>query len=158
MVLRTKGALAAIFVLGVAAAALSSADGTLTALTTVTLRNLLPARYETLPMKNLLLGAWAVVFALLVWAYTALPREEAILGTFLRFSGYTYGPLLGLFVFSRLWRGGAPRGTFWILLAALAVGIAVEKLLALSLGYAAIVWIAGWSVLFLGVANRAFRA
>lgn len=158
MVQRFTGLLPVIFVLGVVAAALSSADGTLAALTTVTLRNLLPPRYETIRTKNLVLAAWGGLFALLVWAYTALPREEAILGTFLRFSGYTYGPLLGLFVFSRLQRVQAPQGTFWVLLAALVVGIALEWLLALSLGYASIVWIAGWSVGFLWLFSRAFRA
>ncbi|MCS6895996.1 MAG: hypothetical protein NZZ60_07640 [Bacteroidia bacterium] len=146
-----------LFVLGVSAAALSSADGSLTALTTAVLRNLLPRRYETPRMKNLVFLIWTLVFWLLLIGYTALPREKHILGAFLRFSGYTYGPLLGLFIFSRL----TPRGDYpfvkWALPALLGISLGIEGTLGWFSGYVSIFWTAGVTALGLLGLNQVLR-
>lgn len=157
VVAREGYALQVLFVLGVSAAALSSADGSLTALTTAVLRNLLPSRYETPQMKNLVLTLWAVAFWGLMMAYTMLPREGHILGAFLRFSGYTYGPLLGLFVFSRLVRRGEYGWVSWALPTLMGVAIGVEKWFGGFAGYMSILWTGGLTVIGLVVLTLVFR-
>lgn len=152
VVQKEGGGLQVLFVLGVVAAALSSADGTLTALTTATLRNLLPPSYETPRMKNIILLSWAGIFAGLILLYPSLSLHGHILGTFLRYSGYTYGPLLGLFLFSHLFsvKHSASKYIPW-LLPLLGVGaILLEKVLGINMGYATIAWIAG--ICFIGLA------
>lgn len=152
VVQKEGGWIQVLFVLGVVAAALSSADGTLTALTTATLRNLLPPSYETPRMKNIILLSWTGVFVVLILLYPYLSLQGHILGTFLRYSGYTYGPLLGLFLFSRLFsvKPGASKHIPW-LLPLLGIGaIFLEKMLGIDMGYATIAWIAG--VCFVGLA------
>ncbi|MDW8134383.1 MAG: hypothetical protein RMJ66_04885 [Bacteroidia bacterium] len=151
--------LQAFFVWGVVAAALSSADGTLAALTTVTLRNLLPPHYERTRTKNFLLLGWTIIFWLLLWGYTYLPQEGHILGIFLKFSGYTYGPLLGLFLFSRIGSKNASglRHVPWALPLLLGVSIGVEKVAGLNWGYGTILWIALWSWVGLWIITRVFR-
>ncbi|MCS7298140.1 MAG: hypothetical protein RMK19_08630 [Bacteroidia bacterium] len=132
--------LQALFILGVAAAALSSADGTLTALTTATLRNLFPSRWETTRMKNVVLLGWAGIFWLLMMGYLYLPQERSIITAFLRFSGYTYGPLLGLFLFSRVVRKGEYAFVGWALPLFLGVAIVGERLIGEAAGYLSILW------------------
>ncbi|GIV25192.1 MAG: sodium:solute symporter [Bacteroidia bacterium] len=151
--------LTGLFIVGLTASSFSSADGTLTALTTVTLRNLLPARYETPQAKNLLMAMWALVFWGLLWAYTWIPREGHLLGFFLKLSGYLYGPLLGLFLFSRLETRPNPlhRRIPWALMGSLILAVATEEVLPFSLGYARIAWIGGMTAAGLWIATRAFR-
>ncbi|MCX7606074.1 MAG: hypothetical protein N2170_02250 [Bacteroidia bacterium] len=148
------------FVLGVTAAALSSADGTITALTTVTLRNLLPPRFETPAMKNLLMIGWSLFFWLLLGLYAFLPREGPILSTFLTISGYTYGPLLGLFLFSRLVQRPKPIFRFIpaVILASILIAIGLEQLLALKLGYSVILLTAFLSLTALLLLNQVSRS
>lgn len=155
--LRQPG-LAIVFVLGLSAAALSSADGTLTALTTVTLRNLLPPRWETTRMKTFVLLIWTLLFWLMLWGYTWLPREGHLLGVFLRLSGYVYGPLLGLFLYSCWVRrpSSAHRHITWLLPLGTGVAVGLEKLLPFSLGYGTILWTAGVCLLVLSIAIRVF--
>lgn len=147
------------FVVGLTASSFSSSDGTLTALTTVTLRNLLPSSYETPRTKNLLMGVWAVVFWGLLMAYTLLPREGPLLGFFLKLSGYFYGPLLGLFLFSRLEPGPKPlhRRIPWALVGSTLLAGVTEGVLPFSLGYARIAWVGGVTTAGLWIATRAFR-
>ncbi len=151
--------LTALFVVGLTASSFSSADGTLTALTTVTLRNLLPAKYETPRTKNLLMGIWAGVFWGLLLVYTLIPREGHLLGFFLKLSGYFYGPLLGLFLFSRLETQPHPLHRYvpWALVASVLVALATEALLPFDLGYARIVWMGGVTCAGLWIAIRAFQ-
>lgn len=157
VVVREGGILQILFVLGVTAAALSSADGSLTALTTAVLRNLLPSRYETPRMKNLILLLWALIFWGLMLLYTRLPQDRHILGAFLRFSGYTYGPLLGLFVFSRLVRQGEYPFIAWALPLLLGVSIAGEWAVGGFAGYVSILWTGGITLVGLLVLTRALR-
>lgn len=153
------GVLPILFILGLTAAALSSADGSLTALTTVTLRNLLPTAYENTRTKNFILIGWAGLFWVLLWAYTFLPKEEHILGAFLRFSGYTYGPLLGLFLFSRL---VSPEKNAhyvpWGVILCTVAAIVAERFLGVSWGYGTILWIALWNMVGLWGLSQAFRS
>lgn len=157
VVVREGYFLQVLFVLGVSAAALSSADGSLTALTTAVLRNLLPPRYETPQMKNIVLSLWAIAFWVLMLVYTSLPQEGHILGAFLRFSGYTYGPLLGLFVFSRLVRRGDYPWVSWALPVLLGIAIGVERWLGGFAGYISILWTGGLTVVGLGLLTLVFR-
>ncbi|MCS7162365.1 MAG: hypothetical protein NZ958_03435 [Bacteroidia bacterium] len=156
-VVRHEGGLfQVLFVLGVASAALSSADGTLAALTTATLRNLLPARYETLRMKNLILLMWTGIFWALMLLYQHLSPKGLILQTFLKFSGYLYGPLLGLFLFSRL---GVPirEGLVpWGVVGSLGLAVVIEYGLNWDLGYGSIGWIALGSGGGMWLLSRAF--
>lgn len=153
------GILPFLFILGLTAAALSSADGSLTALTTVTLRNLLPTSYENIRTKNFVLIGWACLFWVLLWAYTFLPKEGHILGIFLHFSGYTYGPLLGLFLFSRLVAPGKDaRYVPWGTLLCTTLAIVAEKFLGVKWGYGTILWIALWNAVGLWALSRAFRS
>lgn len=147
IVLREGEFLQGLFVLGVSAAALSSADGSLTALTTATLRNLLPRQYETIGIKNIILLAWTILFWFFMIGYTFLPQEGHILGRFLRFSGYTYGPLLGLFIFSRIVPTGEYRFVGWALPALLGAALAGEWLVGGLSGYLSILWTGGIALL-----------
>ncbi|MDW8056921.1 MAG: hypothetical protein RMJ57_01425 [Bacteroidia bacterium] len=145
-VVQGEGALLQVlFVLGVSAAALSSADGSLVALTTAVLRNLLPSRYETPSMKNFLMILWAVVFWGLMMVYAELPSEQHVLGRLLRLSGYTYGPLLGLFIFSRSVRPGRYDFVAWALPLLSAVAILGEWAMGWFSGYVSIIWTAAIS-------------
>ncbi|MCS6790417.1 MAG: hypothetical protein NZ580_05510 [Bacteroidia bacterium] len=152
VVQREGGLIQVLFVLGVTAAALSSADGTLTALTTATLRNLLPPAYETTRIKNIILLSWAGIFAGLILLYPYLSLQGHILGVFLRYSGYTYGPLLGLFLFSQLFsvKPTASKLIPWLLPALGVIAVILEKVLHIDIGYATIAWIAG--ICFIGLA------
>lgn len=145
-VVQREGALLQVlFVLGVSAAALSSADGSLVALTTAVLRNLLPARYETPSMKNFLMILWAFIFWGLMMVYAELPSEQHVLGRLLRLSGYTYGPLLGLFIFSRSVRPGRYDFVAWALPLLSGVAILGEWVMGWFSGYVSIIWTAGIS-------------
>lgn len=157
VVAREGGILTVLFVLGVTAAALSSADGSLTALTTAVLRNLLPPRYETPGMKNLILLLWALLFWGLMLLYTQLPQDRHILGTFLRFSGYTYGPLLGMFIFSRLVRRGDYPFVAWALPVLLVLSVLIEWAMGGFAGYVSILWTGGITVGGLLIFTRVLR-
>jgi len=135
----------AMFVVGLVSSTLSSVDGALVALTTVTLRSLFPPSWEKLFVKKLVFVSWV----LLSWGITVyfyyFPPERHALDTFLKLGGYTYGPLLGLFLFSLM--RGAPAektGRFipWVVLGGFGAAIGLERGLSLDLGYGVIVWVA----------------
>ena len=135
----------AMFVVGLVSSTLSSVDGALVALTTVTLRSLFPPSWEKLFVKKLVFVSWA----LLSWGITVyfyyFPPERHALDTFLKLGGYTYGPLLGLFLFS-LMRGvqaeKTGRSIPWVMLGGFGAAIGLERGLSLDLGYGVIVWVA----------------
>ena len=135
----------AMFVVGLVSSTLSSVDGALVALTTVTLRSLFPPSWEKLFVKKLVFVSWA----LLSWGITVyfyyFPPERYALDTFLKLGGYTYGPLLGLFLFS-LMRGvqaeKTGRSIPWVMLGGFGAAIGLERGLSLDLGYGVIVWVA----------------
>jgi Na+/proline symporter len=92
-----------LFILGITAAAYSSADSTLTALTTSFCYDILnyEHRFSTDNQekirKQIHFGFTILMFVLIVlfkWI-----NDQSIIKTVLTVAGYTYGPLLGLFAF-----------------------------------------------------------
>ncbi len=91
-----------IFILGLVAAAYSSADSALTALTTSFTIDILEA--ENLPEERLKKIRFAVhiIMSLIVGCIIFVFRllnNEAVISSLFTAAGYTYGPLLGLFAF-----------------------------------------------------------
>lgn len=91
-------------VLGLIAAAMNSADGTLTALTTSTCLDLL--RTDRLPQarargtRHSIHLLWAVLFLVFMMLFRVLSGGKiSAIDLALTLAGYTYGPLLGLFAF-----------------------------------------------------------
>lgn len=90
------------FLIGITAAAYSSADSALTALTTsfsVDFLNI--EQYDEkkrLKIKKLSHLLFSVLLILIILLFKAINNESIVVAVF-RVAGYTYGPLLGLFVF-----------------------------------------------------------
>ncbi|MCS7086617.1 MAG: sodium:solute symporter, partial [Bacteroidia bacterium] len=98
---------AVLAILGLIAAAYNSADGTLTALTTASMVDILENDRDV-RLKNRIYVGFSVVFvALMTGVYygarTGLFAENVVTMV-LGWAGYTYGPLLGLFAFGMLTR------------------------------------------------------
>ncbi len=90
------------FILGLVAAAYSSADSALTALTTSFTVDILEAQHWedkklTRARRQVHLGM-SVVLVLAIMLFRAINNENVISAIF-RVAGYTYGPLLGLYAF-----------------------------------------------------------
>ena len=93
------------FVLGLVAAGYSSADGTLTALTTTTCYNFLnfndrtdlTEKQKTKTRKYIHIG-YAMLYLLVIIAFRPFHNQSLIDKVF-EIAGYTYGPLLGLYTF-----------------------------------------------------------
>lgn len=95
---------AVIFVLGLVAAGYSSADGTLTALTTTFCFDFLRfdskgenEAKQTLVRKMVHLG-FASLYLLIILVFRRF-HNDSLINTLFDIAGYTYGPLLGLFAF-----------------------------------------------------------
>lgn len=89
------------FLVGIVAAAYSSADSALTALTTsfcVDFLNINPAKDENISTRRWVHVGVSVVLALVIFSFHWLPNKSIISQIF-TVAGYTYGPLLGLFFF-----------------------------------------------------------
>jgi len=93
------------FFFGLVAAAYSSADGTLTALTTTFVVDFLGVKRKegfteqrVKSLRYIVHIGFAVVMMLIMLLYGAI-HNEAILSMLFTIAGYTYGPLLGLFAF-----------------------------------------------------------
>lgn len=92
-----------IFILGITAAAYSSADSTLTALTTsfcydfLQIERRYPAEKRTQVRKQVHL-AFTLLMFLCIMAFRWLNDQSVITAVF-KIAGYTYGPLLGLYAF-----------------------------------------------------------
>ena len=90
-----------IFLIGLIAAAYSSADSALTALTTSFCVDILEfEKQENPPVKTRMLVhiGFSILSGLLIIAFKAL-NNEAVIKELFTIAGYTYGPLLGLFFF-----------------------------------------------------------
>lgn len=91
------------FLLGLIAAAYSSADSALTSLTTsfcIDIVNL--KKYDEKKQKSMRLLihlAMSVVLIMTIMIFYSLRDNESIVWTLFKAAGYTYGPLLGLFMF-----------------------------------------------------------
>ena len=95
---------AVVFVLGLVAAGYSSADGTLTALTTTFCYNFLNFEKKQMDsQKQLRIRRWvhfsfALIFLMVIIAFRPF-HTESLIDTLFDVAGYTYGPLLGLYAF-----------------------------------------------------------
>lgn len=102
------------FVLGLVAAGYSSADGTLTALTTTTCYNFLnfnsrtdlTEKQKTKTRKYIHIG-YAMLYLLVIIAFRPFHNQSLIDKVF-EIAGYTYGPLLGLFSFGLFVKNRVP--------------------------------------------------
>ncbi len=107
-----------VFVLGLVAAGYSSADGTLTALTTTTCynflnfnsRNDLSESQKTKVRKYIHIG-FAMLYLLVIIAFRPFHNQSLIDKVF-EIAGYTYGPLLGLFSFGLIVKNRIPNDKF----------------------------------------------
>ena len=94
---------AVVFVLGMVAAGYSSADGTLTALTTTFCYDFLhfDRRDDTsreLRTRRLVHVGFAVVYLLVIIAFRPF-HNQSLIDTLFDVAGFTYGPLLGMYAF-----------------------------------------------------------
>ncbi|MCQ2309767.1 MAG: sodium:solute symporter [Bacteroidales bacterium] len=94
-----------VFVIGLVAAGYSSADGTLTALTTTTCYNFLNFKGRTdiseekkMAVRKRIHIAFAILYLLVIIAFRPFHNQSLIDKVF-EIAGYTYGPLLGMFSF-----------------------------------------------------------
>jgi SSS family transporter len=91
-----------LFILGLIAAAYSSADSALTALTTSACVDILEIdkrpEEQRVALRRRVHVVVSVVMVLLILAFKAL-NDDSVIKTVFRVAGFTYGPLLGLFAF-----------------------------------------------------------
>jgi SSS family solute:Na+ symporter len=91
-----------VFILGLIAAAYSSADSALTALTTSFTLDILDARklseQQLKKLRRLVHVAMSVAIGLLIFFFRSL-NNDAVIDSLFKAAGYTYGPLLGLFTY-----------------------------------------------------------
>tara|TARA_R100000935_G_scaffold54452_1_gene83308 strand:- start:1339 stop:2784 length:1446 start_codon:yes stop_codon:yes gene_type:complete len=107
-VIATQGGMGAgiatFFILGLIAAAYSSADSALTALTTSFSIDILDIekRYEVakqeIVRKRIHVGV-SIVLILVIVSFKYIIKDESVIAKLFVFAGYTYGPLLGLYSF-----------------------------------------------------------
>lgn len=94
----------ALFLLGILAAAYSSADSALTALTTsfcIDLLNLKPDAPNNKSTRLKVHVAFTVLMFIVILLFRIINNDSVVTAVF-RVAGYTYGPLLGLFAFGIL--------------------------------------------------------
>jgi solute:Na+ symporter, SSS family len=96
--------LAVVFILGLIAAAYSSADGALTALTTSFCIDIidLEKKYEAkkqVKIRKLIHIGFSLLFIVIMVGFKYLVDDASVIERLFVFAGYTYGPLLGLFAF-----------------------------------------------------------
>ena len=117
-----SGFTAVVFVLGMVAAGYSSADGTLTALTTTFCYNFLDfgnrkeeggtgfsifnLQLSTLTVRRLVHIAFALLYLLVIIAFRPF-HNDSLINTIFDVAGFTYGPLLGLYAFGLFTRRSA---------------------------------------------------
>ncbi len=97
-----------LFLLGVIAAAYSSADSALTALTTSFCVDFLGFEHQTdehhkKRVRQRVHVGFSVLLFLVIVAFRAI-NDESVVSAVFTWAGYTYGPLLGLFSFGLFWR------------------------------------------------------
>ena len=96
-----------LFTLGIAAAAFSSADSALTALTTSVCIDVLQRPADETLRRRMHLAVTTVLLGLII-LFRALNSTSVIDAVYI-IASYTYGPLLGLFAFGLLFRSRRPR-------------------------------------------------
>ena len=110
-----SGFTAVVFVLGMVAAGYSSADGTLTALTTTFCYNFLKFgdaskedektmisisnfQFSTLTIRRIVHVCFALLYLLVIIAFRPF-HNDSLIDTLFMIAGFTYGPLLGLYAY-----------------------------------------------------------
>ena len=114
-----NGFTAVCFVLGMVAAGYSSADGTLTALTTTFCYNFLGFSNSTnktnptkeLRTRRLVHVAFALLYLLVIIAFRPF-HQQSLIDTVFDVAGFTYGPLLGLYAYGLFTKRGVRDG--WV--------------------------------------------
>jgi len=96
--------LAVMFILGLIAAAYSSADGALTALTTSFCIDILDIEKKYPSDKQVKIRKWvhiamSLLFIVIMVGFKYLVDDASVIERLFVFAGYTYGPLLGLYAF-----------------------------------------------------------
>ncbi|WP_103071247.1 sodium:solute symporter [Aquimarina sediminis] len=96
--------IAIFFVLGLIAAAYSSADSALTSLTTSFSIDILgiEKKYnqtDQVKMRKKIHILFSFILVLVIIAFKYIIRDESVIAKLFVFAGYTYGPLLGLYAF-----------------------------------------------------------
>jgi len=97
-------AAAIFFILGLIAAAYSSADSSMTAITTSFSLDILQIDKKYPPeeqkrIRKLVHIGISVLFVFILILYHEVITDKSIISSIFKFAGYTYGPLLGLFIF-----------------------------------------------------------
>ena len=90
------------FLLGITAAAYSSADSALTALTTsfcIDFLNFSPANFESKKRTKLIVHIGFSLLLIVVILFFKAINDQSVINSIFSVAGYTYGPLLGLFSF-----------------------------------------------------------
>lgn len=96
-----------VFILGLVAAAYSSADSALTSLTTsfsvdiVKIEKNYNEKQQN-RLRKLIHVGFSIVLILVIIGFEYLVKDDSVINKLFEFSGYTYGPLLGLFAFGIL--------------------------------------------------------
>lgn len=105
-----------LFILGLIAAAYSSADSALTALTTAFCIDFLDfekdnksAEHKKRTRLIVHIGFSLLLFTVIL-LFNALPKDSSVINQIFVAAGYTYGPLLGLFFFGMFFREKTPSG------------------------------------------------
>ncbi len=101
------------FIIGLVAAAYSSADGSLTALTTSFCVDFLgfeqqpdtpEVRARQLTQRRWVHIGWSVAMFVVIISFWLFAADQSIINKVFKWAGFTYGPLLGLFTFGMLTR------------------------------------------------------
>lgn len=103
---------AVVFVLGMVAAGYSSADGTLTALTTTFCYDFLgfdkkkdpTGKRNELKIRRLVHVGFALLYLVVIMAFRPF-HNQSLIDTLFDIAGFTYGPLLGLYTFGLFTKG-----------------------------------------------------
>ncbi len=105
-----------LFILGLIAAAYSSADSALTALTTAFCIDFLgfekdnkSAEHKKRTRLIVHIGFSLLLFTVIL-LFNALPKDSSLINQIFVAAGYTYGPLLGLFFFGMFFKKRTPSG------------------------------------------------
>ena len=91
-----------IFLLGIAAAAFSSADSALTSLTTAFytdfVKKVNKTKEQKIKIRKRINIAFSVILVVIIMLFRAL-NNDSVINTVFTIAGYTYGPLIGLYSF-----------------------------------------------------------
>ena len=117
--------IAVLFILGLIAAAYSSADSALTSLTTSFCFDFLDIEKETPIKQKVMRKKVHVIISIVLFAVIVIFRyvlEDNVISSLLQVASYTYGPLLGLFAFGIFTKYALRDSYVWIIAVLSVVG------------------------------------